>query len=206
MDNSQPMRYAIYARYSSDLQRASSIADQIRKCDEFGLGQGWTQEVVFVDEAISGASMERPGLQRMLTAAFSGRRPFDVILIDDTSRISRNLSDAVQLFEKLRFAGLRVIAVGQGIDTRNEQADVLVTVHGLVDSLYVKELAKRRIADWRVLSYAAFMPEDVATDIAMWRLKAEVYGSRSNLEKLRLYDGSLRCRRKGCLSRLLQPR
>jgi site-specific DNA recombinase len=143
MDNSQSMRYAIYARYSSDLQRPSSIADQIRKCDEFGLGQGWTQEVVFVDEAISGASMERPGLQRMLTAAFSARRPFDVILIDDTSRISRNLSDAVQLFEKLQFAGLRVIAVGQGIDTRNEQADVLVTVHGLVDSLYVKELAKK---------------------------------------------------------------
>lgn len=75
MDNSLPMRYAIYARYSSDLQRPSSIADQIRKCDEFGLGQGWTQEVVFVDEAISGASMERPGLQRMLTAAFSAGDP-----------------------------------------------------------------------------------------------------------------------------------
>ena len=143
MDNSQPMHYTIYARYSSDLQRPSSIADQIRKCDEFGLGQGWTKDGVFIDEAISGASIERPGLQRMLTAAFSARRPFDVILIDDTSRISRNLSDAVQLFEKLRFAGLRVIAVGQGIDTRNEQAEVLVTVHGLVDSLYVKELAKK---------------------------------------------------------------
>ena len=36
-----------------------------------------------------------------------------------------------------------MIAVAQGIDTRSEQADVLVTVHGLVDSLYVKELAKK---------------------------------------------------------------
>ncbi len=143
MDNTLPMRYTIYARYSSDLQRPSSIADQIRKCEEFGRAQGWTKDEVYSDEAISGVSTERPGLQRMLAAAFSAHRPFEVILVDDTSRISRSLSDAVQLFEKLCFAGLRVIAVGQGIDTRSEQADVLLTVHGLVDSLYVKELAKK---------------------------------------------------------------
>jgi site-specific DNA recombinase len=145
MDNNQPMRYAIYARYSSDLQRQSSIEDQIRKCNEHGKAQGWiaVQDCIYTDEAISGVSTQRPGLQRMLSAALSTRRPFDVILIDDTSRISRSLSDAVQLFEKLRFAGLRVIAVAQGIDTQSEQADVLVTVHGLVDSLYVKELSKK---------------------------------------------------------------
>src|SRR5882724_7186081 len=79
----------------------------------------------------------------MMQTALSPRRPFDIILVDDTSRISRSLADAVQLFQKLSFAGVRVIAVGQGIDTQSEQADVLVTVHGLVDSLYVKELAKK---------------------------------------------------------------
>src|SRR5271166_1587544 len=145
MDNNGTMRYAIYARYSSDLQRQSSIEDQIRKCTEYGQAQGWVpaKDCIYVDEAISGVSTQRAGLQRMLAAAISAKRVFDVILVDDTSRISRSLSDAVQLFEKLRFAGLRVIAVAQGIDTQSEQADVLVTVHGLVDSLYVRELAKK---------------------------------------------------------------
>jgi site-specific DNA recombinase len=145
MDNGDAMRYATYARYSSDLQRQSSIEDQIRKCDEFGQAQGWVsvKDCIYTDEAISGGSAQRPGLQRMLAAALSAHRPFDVILVDDTSRISRSLSDAVQLFERLRFAGVRVIAVAQGIDTGSEQAEVLVTVHGLVDSLYVKELAKK---------------------------------------------------------------
>jgi len=139
------MRYAIYARYSSDLQRPSSIADQLRKCNEFGQIHGWVpvKASIYKDEAVSGVSIERPGLQRMMQAALSPRHPFDVILVDDTSRISRSLSDAVQLFQKLSFAGVRVIAVAQGIDTQSEQADVLVTVHGLVDSLYVKELAKK---------------------------------------------------------------
>ncbi len=102
MDNSQPMRYAIYARYSSDLQRQSSIEDQIRKCDEHGKAQGWVPAKgrIYTDEAISGVTTQRPGLQRMLAAAIAANPPFDVILVDDTSRISRNLSDAVQLFEK----------------------------------------------------------------------------------------------------------
>jgi len=73
MDNNQPMRYAIYARYSSDLQRQTSIADQLRKCHEFAQSQGWVpvKDCIYTDEAISGVSTERPGLQRMLRAALS---------------------------------------------------------------------------------------------------------------------------------------
>ena len=52
----------------------------------------------------------------------------------------------MRLYQRLNFAGVRVVAVSQGIDTSDEQADVLVTVHGLVDALYVKELAKKLTA------------------------------------------------------------
>ena len=73
MDNSGLMRYVIYARYSSDLQRQSSIEDQLRKCHEYGRSQGWipAKDGTFTDEAISGVSIDRPGLQRMLQAATS---------------------------------------------------------------------------------------------------------------------------------------
>ena len=79
----------------------------------------------------------------MLKAASRPDRPFDVLLIDDTSRLSRNLADAVRIVETLRFQGFRVVSVSQGIDSQNEQSDVLMTVHGLVDSLYIKELARK---------------------------------------------------------------
>jgi hypothetical protein len=49
----------------------------------------------------------------------------------------------MQLFEGFIFLGVRVVAVGQGIDSSSEQADVLIAVHGLIDSQYVKELAKK---------------------------------------------------------------
>src|SRR5208282_2012610 len=65
------------------------------------------------------------------------------ILVDDTSRLSRSQWESMRTIEELKFAGVRVIFVSQGIDTNSEQSDVQMTVHGLVDSLYVKELAKK---------------------------------------------------------------
>jgi site-specific DNA recombinase len=139
------LRCAAYARYTSDLQSPRSIEDQLRICREYAQSRGFTylEEHVYVDEALSGVGADRPGLVRLLDAALSSARPFDIILLDDSSRLARNTKDALTFFERLNFAGIRLIAVSQGIDSDNEQAHVLVTVHGMVDSLYVKELAKK---------------------------------------------------------------
>ena len=138
-------RCAIYARFSSDRQSPASIDDQIRKCQEFAERSGYEvrQNHVYRDVAISGAGMDRPGLVALLTEAAQTPRRIDIILLDDTSRLSRSLADAVRTIERLNFLGTRVIAVSQGIDSQSEQADVLLTVHNLVDSLYIKELAKK---------------------------------------------------------------
>ena len=45
---------AIYARYSSDKQRESSIEDQERNCCGFAKREGWTIVARFADEALSG--------------------------------------------------------------------------------------------------------------------------------------------------------
>ncbi len=139
------LRCACYARVSTDKQNPLSIQDQFRKCREYAARQGWriAEEHIYSDEALSGAGADRPGLSRLLGAAFSASAPFQAILVDDTSRLSRNRADIARLFEQLNFTGLRLVAVSQGIDTEHEQADVLLTVHGLTDSLYLKELGKK---------------------------------------------------------------
>jgi len=140
------MQCAAYARYSSDNQREASIIDQLRKCREYAEARGWIilTEHVYVDEAVSGAGIDRPGLNRLLNVAFQyGAHAFDAILVDDTSRLSRSLADTVRITERLKFEGIRLVAVSQGIDSHDEQSDVMMTVHSLVDSLYIKELAKK---------------------------------------------------------------
>ncbi|HLV96632.1 MAG TPA: recombinase family protein [Candidatus Acidoferrales bacterium] len=147
------MRCAIYARYSSDRQSPASIADQIRKCGQYAKARGWEvlSDHIYSDQAISGATLERAGLKLLLAAAQT--KAFDVVLIDDTSRLSRQLADAINLSDRLAFAGVRVVFVSQGIDSQSEQAEVLLATHGIVDSLYIRELAKKtfRGVEGRVL-------------------------------------------------------
>jgi site-specific DNA recombinase len=98
---------------------------------------------LYADEAISGATDDRAGLRRLLTAAREKPRPFDVVLVDDTSRMSRDLEHSLGIMKQLKFAGIRVVFVSQGFDTSAPQSQTLLTVHGLVDSLYLEELAKK---------------------------------------------------------------
>ena len=139
------LRCAIYARFSSDRQSPTSISDQIRKCREYAARQGWLvlEQHVYSDEAIAATSTAREGLQKLLAASAAADRVFDCILIDDTSRLTRKLADALNLYEKLTFAGVRVVAVSQGVDSDSAQAELLIGVHGLIDAVYWRELGQK---------------------------------------------------------------
>jgi site-specific DNA recombinase len=64
------MRAALYARFSSDLQRDTSIDDQLMVCRRYADAHGWMihEEHVYTDAAISGTSLDRPGIQRLRAA------------------------------------------------------------------------------------------------------------------------------------------
>src|SRR4051812_141411 len=104
------LRTAAYARYSSDRQSPASIQDQLRNCRKLAEEREWIfqDQHVYTDEALSGSGADRPGLVKLLDAASRLPRPFDVVLLDDTSRLSRNIGDIARVFEKLNFAGIRI--------------------------------------------------------------------------------------------------
>src|SRR5712671_457357 len=87
-------RCAIYARYSSDMQRPASIDDQSRQCGDKAASKGWEvlEDHVYKDEAVTGTTLiGRDGLDKLLEAAQQYPRPFDCVLIDDTSRLGRHV-------------------------------------------------------------------------------------------------------------------
>lgn len=137
---------AVYARYSTDRQSTSSIDDQVRKCRQYAEANSLqvAEQHIYADQGLSGVGSDRPALKRVLDLALSCNPPFRAILVDDTSRLSRTTEEALSIFKRLNFAGVQLIAVSQGIDSAHEQSEMLVTVHGLVDSLSMYGSSRRR--------------------------------------------------------------
>src|SRR6266511_15402 len=107
---------AIYARYSTDRQDARSIDDQVRRCRAFAEARDLAVAGVFKDAAESGAHLERADLQRLLTETRSPRCRFQTVLVDDLSRLSRDLGNTWQIvFRDLATAHVRVIDMSTGM-------------------------------------------------------------------------------------------
>jgi len=137
---------AIYARYSSHNQREVSIEDQVRNCRELAISKGWIvlEEHIYYDTAVSGREIApREQFKQMLKTAMSGDCPFQRILVDDTSRIARNTRESLEIFSLITFHDVHLYFVSQGIDTSHDSAEEMITIHGLIDSLYIKNLARQ---------------------------------------------------------------
>jgi DNA invertase Pin-like site-specific DNA recombinase len=134
-------RCAVYARYSSDLQSSTSIADQLRLCEAFAERQSWTVVARFEDAALSGFGVEhRPGYRALVAAALQSPPPFDLILVEDVSRLTRDLSEVLRLYHRLRLKGVDLVGVSDGVSTVNQSGKVTLTVKGLVNELYLDDL------------------------------------------------------------------
>ena len=129
-----PIRVALYARYSSDLQRDASIEDQLRLCRGHAERQGWTVVDSYSDRAISGASILRPGLQELIADAARGR--FDVVLAEAMDRLSRDQEDIAGLYKRLSFADVRIVTIAEG-----DISEMHIGLKGTMNALFLKDLA-----------------------------------------------------------------
>ncbi len=146
----------IYARFSSTLQSQSSIEDQVRRCREFiaVAGGDAPKAHVFADRAISGASMERPGFEELMTAVTAGR--IKAIVTEDMSRISRDFADSALIFKRLQFAQVPLLGVADGIDTSAKHAKLSFTVKSLVADLYLDDLRDKTLRGLEGRALAGF--------------------------------------------------
>ena len=130
------MRAAIYARYSTDLQRDASIEDQVRACQERIEQEGWALAATYTDHALSGSVRLRPGYQKLLEDARGGL--FDVVLAEALDRLSRDQEDVAGLYKQLSFAGVRLFTLAEG-----EVSELHVGLKGTMNALFLKDLAQK---------------------------------------------------------------
>jgi DNA invertase Pin-like site-specific DNA recombinase len=103
----------IYARYSSELQNAASIEDQVRLCRE-RLDQDQIEvRDVFVDRAISGSSLHtRAGIKALLDEVARGT--VDIVIAEALDRLSRDQEDIARIYKRLNFAQVTLVTLAEG--------------------------------------------------------------------------------------------
>ncbi len=173
------MRAAIYARYSSDLQRDSSIEDQVRICRDRLDHEGWTLSATYTDHAKSGASSLRPGYQKLLEDARRGE--FEVLISEALDRLSRDQEDIAGLYKHLSFAGVKILTLAEG-----EINELHIGLKGTMNALFLKDLAAKIRRGQRGRAIAGFNPGGISYGFRVVREfddKGEVVRGRRRIDE-----------------------
>ena len=137
------MKCAIYARYSSDMQKPESIDDQVRECKSYAEKRNWqvSENHIYTDYGVTGTDIGREGYKRLKNAAL--QHAFDFIIVDDLSRLGRNTAESIRTFSELTFCGVHIVSVADGIDTSQKGAKMPFYFKSIMNEFFVDDLRER---------------------------------------------------------------
>ena len=153
MEQSKPRtrRCAIYTRKSSEEgleQDFNSLHAQREACEAFIKSQaseGWKLiKTEYNDGGLSGGTMERPALQRLL--ADIGESLIDVVVVYKVDRLTRSLADFAKMVELFDAHGVSFVAVTQQFNTTTSMGRLTLNVL-LSFAQFEREVTGERIRD-----------------------------------------------------------
>ncbi len=126
------MRIAVYVRVSGHRQvQTQTIEQQLERLQAHSptQGQSWQEVTIFRDDGYSGASLKRPGLDRLRDQV--GRSAFDLLLITAPDRLARKYVHQMLLLEELERGGCRVEFVERPM-SQDPHDQLLLQIRGAV--------------------------------------------------------------------------
>lgn len=123
---------AIYARVSSDQQtEAHTIASQLAALRARVTTDGYVlpEELQFIDEGYSGATLVRPGLERLRDVSAAGG--LERLYVHSPDRLARKYAYQVLLMDEFHRAGVKVVVLNRQLGQSPED-ELLLQVQGIV--------------------------------------------------------------------------
>jgi len=144
-------RCAIYTRKSSEEgleQDFNSLHAQREACEAFiksQAGEGWRLvRTAYDDGGLSGGTLERPALQRLLADINEGT--IDVVVVYKVDRLTRSLADFAKMVEVFDARGVSFVAVTQQFNTTTSMGRLTLNVL-LSFAQFEREVTGERIRD-----------------------------------------------------------
>jgi site-specific DNA recombinase len=141
-------RCAIYTRVSTDMQAEvefnSCEAQEDRMRSFIDSQEGFVASGLYSDPGVTGAHMDRPGLQRMLFDIRAGL--VDMVIVYKIDRLTRSPRDFYQLIEVFENHRVGFISVTERFDTSTPAGRLLRNIM-LTFAQFERELASERVKD-----------------------------------------------------------
>ena len=135
----------LYERLSRDdnLEGESySIGNQKKLLAKVAKEKGYTNLVHFLDDGISGVTMDRPGFVEMIRQLEQGKAA--AVFVKDLSCLGRNYIEVGRLTEEFfPDHDIRLVAVSDNIDTA-EGENELAPIRNLFNEWYARDISKKR--------------------------------------------------------------
>ena len=134
---------AIYCRLSRDdgnTTESNSISSQKEMLRLYAKEQGFSIYDYYIDDGFSGTNFERPEFQRMLTDVGCGH--INTIITKDLSRLGRNYVQTGLYSDFFQDNDVRIIAINDSYDTKNEDNDIAPFKH-ILNEMYAKDISKK---------------------------------------------------------------
>lgn len=123
------IRAAIYGRVSSDLQeKEQTIRSQLEGLRKYVLERGYVIAGEYIDDGYSGATLDRPGLDRLRDALRIAE--MDVVVFHSPDRLARKAVYQGLVLEEIEKAGVRVEFLNYPVDDSPESR-MLLGMQGL---------------------------------------------------------------------------
>lgn len=135
----------LYVRLSRDDNldgESYSIQNQKKLLTKAAKDMGYTNLVTFVDDGVSGVTMNRPGFNAMMAELEKSHA--SAVFVKDMSRLGRNYIEVGRLMEEFFPAhDIRLIAISDGIDT-SEGENEFAPIKNMFNEWYARDISKKR--------------------------------------------------------------
>lgn len=137
---------AVYARVSMDKQ-SESVEHQVSLLKEFASSKGVgtvPDEFVYEDTGVSATKHSiwtRPAMKRLLEDAENGK--FQIVMFKGISRFARSTQEALDVLDRLKSRGLRVISYEENYDSEKENSNFIFTIHSAIAEYEAEKISVR---------------------------------------------------------------
>ncbi len=136
------MKVWLYSRLSRDEdEELNSLSNQRKILMDYAEANGYEVVGESSDDNMSGMNFNRPGIDKICQA--TDAKQIDAVIVKDLSRLGRHRTQTALFIDYLRENDVRVLSVTEGIDTFNEDDDLLVGFKGIFNDFYARDISKK---------------------------------------------------------------